>query len=238
MLRPGTVLLAATVAVVFMASFQLLASPRFRISGARVTGNVRVPDAVIFQASGLEGRPIVRARAAAAAEAIARLPDVATASVKVRFPRRVEIEVRETLLVLGWRAGDRSLAVDEFGRVITVEAGAAPQMAGLPLVEDVSPTPPVAGDSLPLEVVRAALSYTEHFRPVLWIGSEGFQTISATGTPVRLGRSSSPASAERQRAVFDQVADKLQARAVRAELIDLRYPNRPYYRPAVAGSGR
>lgn len=230
--RPGRIIAGAAAAMLLMALTRLLVFPGYRIVGADIQGNVRTPAAAIYAASGLDGHSVFSADIKEAATGIMSIPDIERASVAIRLPHQVSIEVEETDIVLFWQAGETLYAVDENGRAISPPAQVPPGAA--PTIIDISGRPLSVGDRLPADVFAAAQAYSAAFDALRWDG-DGFVSEGESGWLIRLG--ADPALAAHQRAVIDGLQSHSSGTGDEGiELVDLRFPNRPYIR-ADAGAG-
>jgi cell division protein FtsQ len=112
-------------------------SPLLDVDHVRLTGVSRTqPGKVIRTAGSLPGRPMVDLDEAAAAQRIERLPWVADARVRRRWPNTVSIEVRERAPAASVPAAGGGWAlVDDRGRVLEPVASAPadrPALEGVP----------------------------------------------------------------------------------------------------------
>ncbi len=218
-------------ALLFAGLAYILASPGYEIVGADIRGNDRTSAAVIYAVSGLDGRSVFSVDVDAASERIMELPDIDRATVAVRLPHHVSITVDETEILLLWRVGESSIAIDSTGRVITPPASMAPD--AVPTIYDESATPLAVGAIVPVNVLDAALAYGSSFGSLIWDG-EGFATVGGAGWRVRLGADASLAA--HQRSVLDSLIDQAEGSTASIQLVDLRFPSRPFAR-ADLGAG-
>jgi hypothetical protein len=219
----------ALVLAALAGSVSLWRAPAFRISGAYVSGNQRVPAEIIYRASYLAGQWAFTVNRADAARRIEVLDDVTEARVRVTWPAKVSIEVRETAPVLVWSGPSGILAVDETGRAITPPANAD----GLATVADEAGLLTAPGDQLPGGVFEAALAYSGTFGALVYRRPDGFVARTPDGITLRLGTDAG-LLAEQTRMLGALLAQIDDVRGT-AALIDLRFPSRPYYR---LGGGR
>ena len=225
-------------------------SGRYRINGALVSGNARVPAGVIYQASGLAGQNAFRMDRRAAVARLEALPEVKHAEIGVALPARLWIKVVETAPVLLWQGPAGNLLVDERGRVIAVsgqgamaaqgampgkgtttsEGASSPQ--GLVTVRDASGfgLVKVPGDRLPDGVVASALALATRFSHLSYRPDVGMLTATNQGWEVRLGTPLDTRWVARQSATLDALAGRLAAEGAAVDYIDLRPVERPYYR--------
>ena len=134
-------------------------SPLLDVDHVRLTGATHTRSRQIIRTAGtLPGRPMVDLDEAAAAHRIERLPWVADARVKRRWPNTVSIEVRERAPAASVPAARGGWAlVDDHGRVLAPVASAPadrPELQGVPPV-GAPGTLVAARTRAPLEVARA-----------------------------------------------------------------------------------
>lgn len=139
-------------------------SPLLAVDHVRITGVAHTQRLRIIQTAGtLPGRPMVDLDEAAAAQRIERLPWVAEARVKRRWPNTVSIEVRERSPAASVPAAGGGWAlVDDSGHVLEPVANAP---ADPPALEGVPPVGP-PGTLVPAET-RAPLVVARALTPAL-----------------------------------------------------------------------
>jgi hypothetical protein len=92
--------------------------PRFYLSYIPVEGtSAIIPDDIIAH-SGLAGRHIFAANPQAAAEEVAMLPGVISATVALRWPNNVVVRIREETAVAVWREGEQAYWINEEGHLL------------------------------------------------------------------------------------------------------------------------
>ena len=136
-------------------------SPLVDVDEIRVSGADRSGRAVVVEATGIEqGEPLVTLDAAAAEDAVERLPWVEDAAVRRSWPGAVVVDVVERRAVAAVLAGDASMValVDEGARVL---ATVPTEGAGAVLVAGLAPPGPpgtrLAEDAGPALQVATAL---------------------------------------------------------------------------------
>jgi cell division septal protein FtsQ len=221
--HPARIVSLAGAALLLAATLHLLLSTAYRVYGATVTGNRRLPAEVVYAASGLDGASVFRVDPAATAARIMDLDDVRRAEVRLALPARVRIAVEETTLVLLWN-GPARLAVDDTGRAVVAPA----DVAGLLPVTDESAVLRQPGERLPAGTVEAALAYGYRFGSLRYRSDVGFLAVAPDGYEVRLGADA--ADAERRLALLEALEARLAPEASAVEVVDVRFMERPYYR--------
>ncbi|MEO8083623.1 MAG: FtsQ-type POTRA domain-containing protein [Ardenticatenales bacterium] len=201
---------------------------RFRVDGATVVGNARLRSAAVYAQSNIDGQLALALDARRVRERLLALADIKDATITVALPNRVTIRIVETAPALLWQAGSVAVAVDEAGRGIPVPADAA-LTNDLVRITDSSGQAPAVGSILGAGVVAAALAYAPRFGPLTWRGAaEGFSATTDDGWTVLLGADAGQAALQAD--TLAAFAHGLDAPTASIALVDLRFPNRPYYR--------
>jgi len=125
----GVVMAACVLAVIGLGTSPSFAANRLEIRGARFTS-----EDVVRSIVGLDSSPnLFTLRTDAAAEQLAMLPAVASASVRVVLPSTIQVTLVEREPRLIWLIGEHSYAVDEAGLLFGLVDGAGnplPSSAG------------------------------------------------------------------------------------------------------------
>jgi hypothetical protein len=234
------------------------ASDRFYVSQIIVQGNKRLSADLIRQASGLQGYSTFWIDPERAASQIgSALPPITSIKVRHGMSNTVTLLVQEQEEQIVWRRGGAHYWVDENGDLRPVQSEEQPFAADwVPtadwtlLVNDVRPAVgalnPGEGGAAALSVepdVLIALRQIVHLLPevrvVEYAPAVGLRYLHSRGWMVYLGTGSDMAQkAHVLRAIEVQFAGKAGASSdvVQPTLIDLRYPDSPYYRlPAPEG---
>ena len=213
----------AALAALGAATFVWL-SPSFRVTGAMVSGNERIPAEVVVGTARILGQRSYLLNGHAVAERVLSLADVKSASVRVAWPARVWIVVAETAPVLRWETPSGTLAVDELGRMILPVR----DISGLPRVTDAGGALGSPGQRLDARALAAALEYSARFASLSYGTDDGFAGVTPEGWHVRLG--TDPTLVQGQMATLDALTGHLSPIRTAVALVDLRFPGRPYYR--------
>jgi cell division septal protein FtsQ len=200
-------------------------APALRVSHATVVGNRRLSAQSIYAAAALDGRHILAIDYRRAERAIGDLGGVATARVRPHPPGGIRIVVSETPLVVAWLARDASAAVDAEGSVVALSSA-----DGLLRVTSNSPMPLDDAGRIPADVLDAALAYGQRFGDLAYDPATGFAARLPEGATLRLGTEAR--RLPQQLAMLDAMLARIPVGTQSVETIDLRFPNRPYYRTA------
>ncbi len=211
--------------------------PEFRVTSAQITGNQRISADEINSALGLDGYPIfllppeqIRMRALQA------YPELASVEVTVSLPNIVTVDVTERQPVILWQQDEGYTWVDETGTafrprgeaggLIVVQAlGTPPAMSTL---EDDPLAPPLF---IAEDTVRAITSLAPHVppgTPILYHPTTGLSWTDGRGWQVVFGTSGD--DVEAKILVYQAMVDWLSQRGIRPILINVAYPDAPFYR--------
>jgi hypothetical protein len=220
-LRIGLVVIAL---LVIAACAYVLRAERYHLTTAYVNGNSRVPAEQVFTASGLAGKHVLAVRRRIAERRVEELPDVREAIVRVKPPNHVFITIVETEPKILWISTAGRMAIDENGRAVRPPA----DESGLLHVHDQAGLVSALGQELPSDVFAAALAFGERFKDLEYRGDLGFVASGEAGVEIWLG--AEPRLAPRQLAQLDAILNHVAGRSGPVELVDVRFPSRPYYR--------
>ena len=212
-------LVAAVWAVIWVAQ-----SPLFSVSTIQIGGVERAGiDAVLAAENVYLGRPLVLIRTGSVEEALRADPWVKEASVRRRFPDRVEIEIEERFEVAVFPAGDGWMTVSDDGHIMTPvpepPAGLAVVGPGVGFAGPVGTTVSTAM----MGVVEFVAALPEGLAATLTIEAADNELIAGVGAHrVRLGDPSNMAA--KAAALGALLAD---GRLAPDAVIDLIAPTRP-----------
>lgn len=207
--------------------FHLLTSPAYTVRGAIVRGNTLIDARIIYQASMIDGQNLFLLNTQAAAEAIERLPYVRRAWVRVRLPTQVAIVIQEYRPRWVWIAGSNRFWIDETGNILPDNG----PLRGALTVINPSGRPLPIGSSLEpglVEMLDAIDRLMPGIRQVRYEEEVGFVLTVGPGWPVRIG--DDPDQLPAEIGVLNSLLPELMEQGDDIDFIDLRYPERPYYR--------
>jgi cell division septal protein FtsQ len=222
----GAALSTLLLAAVAWLSFTLFATDTFYVYAVAVQGNAVVPQAEIFQASGVESQSIFWINPQRTAEAIAQLPDIQSAEVTCRLPAKVNVRVAERQARVIWQWGEQKFWVDSDGVVLKPRGPLTDAL----IVRDLRSAPPHLGGRVDAGAVAAAQALHDQRPQLQTVGYDAIHGIVLTseeGWPVYLGTGDDIAL---KLSILDVLRDDLRQRGIRPKYVDLRYPQRPAYR--------
>ncbi|MDO5668827.1 MAG: FtsQ-type POTRA domain-containing protein [Corynebacterium sp.] len=113
---------AGVLAVILLALGVLWAFPILRVNSYEVSGNVHSPEEYVVEATGVElGDNLVRVDAGSAAQGVAELPWVRSATVTRQWPGTLGVEVTERQALMYSRESDGEHLIDTEGRPFVID---------------------------------------------------------------------------------------------------------------------
>jgi len=211
--------------------------PDFRVSGARVVGNQRIPAEEINSALALTGYPVflltpeqIRGRALQA------YPELASVQVAIDLPNIVTVNVTERQPVILWQQDGSYTWIDETGTafrprgetqgLIVVQALDAPPVLNM-LEENPLVPPPFISE----ETVKALTALAPHVpagTPILYHPVTGLSWTDNRGWQVVFGAGGD--DVESKVLVYQAMIDWLAQRGIQPILINVAYSGAPFYR--------
>jgi cell division septal protein FtsQ len=211
--------------------YHFVTSPSYYVSEVTVDGNRLLASQQVVDAAAISGVHILWVNGRQVAQRLQGLPAVASAEVRPIFPRRVAIRITERVPYAQWQLGAVTLLVDREGRVI----GPAARGDSLVLVRETRAGAPDTVETVPAEAVRAAVQLSALLPPA-WQPSTGvFEYAADTGIAittrggwqVRFGDDTDLAW---KVTTFQALAAEIERQRAPVQVIDVRFPGRPYYR--------
>ncbi len=202
-------------------------APQFVVKRVTVSGNDFVPIDEITSRIDVQGTNIFQARRGRLAGMIRTVPGVRDAEVQIRFPDQIHIVVRERTPVAIWDTGGRRILVDAEGYALRLGN------ENLPVIVAREAPFPEPGDRVDQEAVKI----TQELAPRLsglGLGGAQIDYRPASGvTLVTSGRRVAIGFADDLDAKLDAyrtIRDHLDQTQTAAELVDVRFLDRPYFR--------
>jgi cell division septal protein FtsQ len=207
------------------------ASDQFYVDRIEVRGNSGVSSEVIAEASDLQGYSIFWVNPQrVAAEILAAVPPLKQVEVRYGLPRVVAITVQEESDHIAWQVGGQRYWVDEGGILHPAQGSQEPSL----LVMDARPGQPTEVDVDALAGARQLIHLMPELRVVQYAPVTGLRFTHPRGWLVYLGTGDMTRKASILRAAEVQFAAE---QGSRLSLIDLRFPDSPYYRLSSEGAG-
>jgi cell division protein FtsQ len=202
-------------------------APQFVVKRVTVSGNDLVPTEEILSHADVQGTNIFQARRGRLVGMLRTVPGVRDADVQIRFPDQIHIVVRERTPVAVWDTGGLRMLVDSDGYALREGDG------NLPVIVVHDAPRPAPGDRVDSEAVQIAEEVAPRLRG-LGLGDAQLDYRPATGvTLVTSGRRVAIGFADHLDAKLDAyrtIRDHLDQSHTPAELVDVRFLDRPYFR--------
>jgi cell division protein FtsQ len=205
-------------------------SPYFAVRNIDVSGSKLLAASQVQDAAGVLGRNALGLQTEAVEQAVLRLSSAREAHAEVTLAGRVVIDVVERTPLVQWQAREGVFLVDRQG----VAFGQQPPPSALPLVRDVDGPVMEVGSRIDpavltsIEALQGTLPTRAGIQPA-WYDyshSTGVAVPIAGGTRVIFGDAS---DLDSKLASLAAIREYLDTTKSRAELIDVRFENRPVY---------
>ena len=213
----------------------LFVSDRFYVYQIAVEGNQRVSTEAIVSASEINGYSIfwINARQVAA-NIIASLPPVKRVRVRYNLPNIVTLAIEEQGEQVMWSVAGKRYWVDDDGHFHPAQGGDEPKL----LVKDIRPGLPTEVETSALAAARQLTLLLPEVGIVEYAPVTGLRFTHERGWIVYLGMDQEMA---RKITVLQAIERQLSSEGARQPLlVDLRFPDTPYYRfpdEGLEGSG-
>ncbi len=221
-------------------------SDRFQVQSIHVQGNVLLSQAEVERAIAVRGANVFWIDRAEAAERVRRLPLVERAEITPTLPDGVDVSIVERQPAAFWISGERSYLVDREGVILKpVDAAAQqaracagqpcdPRLTALPTVVQLDGPPLIAGERVDARALESA-AQLGRLLPTVGVLPLGFEWSADQGleVPTREGwrvRFNTAGDVGEQARTLLTIRDHLAATHAKAEVIDVRFADRPYYR--------
>jgi cell division protein FtsQ len=211
--------------------YHVAASDDFRIVSVVVRGTRLLSDSEVEAAAAVSGINIFWLRQEVVAQRLRAVPVIESVQAGAYLPNRIEVRIGERTPVATWLSGDVAWLVDGEGRVLrSVQSPPA-----LPTLRDVGAAALTPGGS----VDRAALATMFRLREVLpraaglsprdfeYSADSGVTVVTDSGVRVVFGRED---DLDWKVTALVALRRELERQGQRAELIDVRFKDRPYVR--------
>ena len=225
--------------------YDCASSERFAVRSIQLDGTVLLSRADVESVAAVAGSNIFWVDREQLAARLRSLPLVQRVSIETALPDTVQIRIVERQPVAFWISGDRSYLVDREGvilKAVDAESQQARACAGQPCDPRLAPLPTVAqADGPPLapgdRVESRALGTAARLAtllPAVGIEPLAFEWGRDTGleVPTRDGwraRFDDAGDLDRQVRTLQVIRDQLARTQTPAQLIDVRFGDRPYY---------
>ncbi len=210
----------------------ILHSPLLAVTEVQIRGLEHLSPDDVRERLALEGRNMLVLPVEEIISTLQSDPWVRRARLQRQLPGTIRITIEERRPSVVWQVGARQFSVDEDGTVLA-EAG---EGAGLPIVRDLDGMPPGIGDRVDEGTVSLVLQLARELPAELgqrpssleYTRDGGLVVTTDDGREARLGDGT---DLRWKIAVWKGILEQAQASKLTARHIDLRFGDRPYFRP-------
>lgn len=228
-------------AMVVMALVMIGQDEQFYVTTIPVDGASAIPAAEIVTASQLARQHIFAADPAGAAAGILGVPGVLSATVTVRWPNQVHIQVKENSPIALWVEGNNQFWVMSDGRLLPARADVLGLLVieaeGVEVTATAVPTttgttaPPIADTAfVPTDVLAGALQL-KALRPnierLYFQPGNGLSYQDGRGWRAYFG---SGLDMEQKLVVYETIIEQLQGQGITPAYVSVANQERPFYR--------
>lgn len=211
--------------------YHVASAEEFRIARFVVAGNELVSTAELEVAAAVDGANIFRIRPGEVEQRLQSLPAVQSARVTTFLPNGLQVQIAERTPVAIWQTGGTAYLVDQQGQVV----GLASAVQRLTTVRDLDGPALQPGARVDADALATTIRLQTLLPAAARTAARGFEYSEATGVDVladfgprvRFGDSE---HLEWKVSALAAVRRDLDRTGQRAELIDLRFRDRPYIR--------
>lgn len=243
-LRPGWRTASFLLTILLGAAIYLAWTlPYFRIATATVMGNERLSSEEIYAGLGVSGQPIFALQPDEIATRLRiNYPELASVQVDVYFPNQIYVTVAERHPVILWQQGEGYTWIDAGGVAflprgfvadLVPVVGLAVPPAGIASPDDPLSPPPY----MTKELVDAILALAPNLPAGVSMNYDpqnGLGWTDARGWQAFFGTNSKDMVLKLR--VYQSLTDSLAARGIVPVLINVAYPDAPYYRLTPPGT--
>ena len=237
-IRVGWRLLSFFLVILFGAAvYYAYTLPDFRINGVTLSGNQYLSDEEANAVLKLNGMPIFLLEPQKVETALRlNFPEISAVNVTVKLPNRVIVTLTERQPVIRWEQGNAYAWLDAEGVALRPRA----EVSGLVVVRALGPPPtgpasasdplsPIPyADSKVVETARVLAPYAPQGSALLYDPKYGIGWTDSRGWIVWFG--ARPEQADMKLRVYVVLVDSLIQRGITPIMINVAYPNAPYYR--------
>lgn len=215
--------------------YDFASSDRYVVEAVHVTGNALLTPPEVLDIAAVQGVNVFWVNARMVEGRLANLPAVQAVEVAPALPGRVEISLQERQPWGLWHSGEGTYLVDRDGTVLMpYEPSRTPTFQPVALVSQAGGQAVRPGERINPDVLSASAWLAQRLpeigiQPLAfeWSRAGGLEVPTQQGWRVRFDGS---ADLERQLSVLTTIRDHLSQTRASAELIDVRFRDRPFYR--------
>ena len=198
----------------------------FYVQSIQVTGNDRLAEGDLLAMSGLQGVNIFWVDTRVVEQSFEALPDIASVRVSCSLPADCRVQLVERTPFLVWRQGNAEAWIGEDGIVLPARG----DLQDATVLDATGSTALRPGDQVDPELVTTVAELKQLIPDVrLYEYSEnnGLSFHNGYGWKIQLGAGP---EIESKLEVLDVLTKRLIDQGIAPALVDVRYPEAPYYR--------
>ena len=199
-------------------------SDAFYVGAVLVTGNTRVPTGEITDASRAANQNVLFLDFSRLAAQVRAVPGVRDVVIRYELPNVLHLDVVERTPLFVWESGKRSVWVDESGLLF----GARGALDNALTVSDLDNLPRASIDGALLAGIRALAAALPAVKRMEYSEAKGLSFVDEHRWRVLFG---SPDQVNAKLAMLRTLSAYLTAQKVDVDYIDVRLPDRAYYKP-------
>ncbi len=207
---------------------------RFYIYGANVQGNSMLSATEVYQASQLDGMSTFYLDRAEVARRICEaIPGVTSVRVEYRWPSQVSILIREQDVRFVWHTQPgAAFLVDGAGLVLKLDSGSHPDLLDIRSLDAVQLKPGEHVERVALSAASALHSLLPQASAFDYSRLKGIQWVDEQGRRIFFG---DDRRLDEKMACMRTLVAKIERDGSKAEFIDVRFVESPYYKERVDG---
>lgn len=211
--------------------YDLASSSEFRITRVSVSGNRLLAGDELEQAAAVGSLNIFWVRRSELSQRLEQLPPIESALVSLELPDHLRIEVKERDPVAIWLTGDTPFLVDADGLVLAARSAGRPML----VIRDTASQTLTSGSRVNADVVRTVVKLepllTEalgaRLRHYEYSPESGLNVLQEPGPRLILGNGD---DLNWKVMAIQAITRHLESTRTKADLIDARFGDRPYFR--------
>jgi cell division septal protein FtsQ len=200
----------------------------YYVTDVQVAGATTLSQRAVVDASGMDGMHIFWLDPAEAAERVAAIPSVLSATVEISWPNRAGITVVERTPVMVWdQAGDR-FWVDENGQLMQ----ARQESSDLLLILSQQPEKLYVGERIPIDVLAGAMQLRQERPNIASLFYEWGNGLSYEDGRNWRAYFGTGLDMNQKLVVYEAIVANLQERGMNPKYVSVINKDKPFYRLA------
>jgi cell division protein FtsQ len=218
-------------------------SPNFQVSGAQVSGNLRISEADINAALLVIGKPIFSVVPAEIELNLLKVyPGIASVDVQISLPNQVIVNISERIPAIAWQRQDGSTdwidangikfsSGEQMENLVTIVAYGDPPTPLAPAADAslaLVPSAPVFIEPSLITTITDLVGIAPQGAVIIYDPAYGLGWIDPRGWLVYLGENTKDVTMKLN--IYQAIIDKLSQEGVQPTMISVEYLDAPFYR--------